>query len=192
MEETGDDLTEPALSAESVKEPLDAFNMYLSTCKDGNCAWWFDLGAVDKKKIKDELKPEESLRAFVWYSHYIMYDKDAQEKGMVIVENCAKMGFFEMFTLMPMKLATKLDRLTIGVLPVKLVKIYVLETPGWMKAFLKFMGMFISKKLMKRIVYLEEWDEVEKNVGKECIPKNFGKLEGYLEVDKVKKDFFSN
>merc|ERR1711971_128608 len=98
------------------------------------------------------------------------------------------MGFFEMFTLMPMKLATKLDRLTIGVLPVKLAKMYVLEVPGWMKTFMKFIGMFMSKKLMKRIVYLHDWDEVEKNLGKECIPKNFGELEGHLEVDKVEKD----
>lgn len=192
MEETGSDLTEPPLSAASVKEPLDAFGMRLSTSKDGECVWWFDLGSIDKNKIKNEFKVVDSLRAFVWYSHYIMYDKDAQEKGMVIVEDFGKMGFFEMFTLMPMKLATQLDRLTIGVLPVKLVKIYVLNGPGWMKAFLKFMSAFISKKLMKRIVFLNEWNEVEKNVGKECIPKNFGELEGHLEVDKVAKDFYSN
>jgi len=192
IEETGSELIEPALSAASVKVVLDSYSMNLSTSKDGQCIWWFDLKALDKDKIKNEHTPTETLRAFVWYAHYMMYDKDAQENGMVMVQNCAKVGFFDLLTLMPMKVSTKLNRLTIGVLPVKLAKAYVLESPGWMNTFMKFMGMFLSKKLIKRIVFLNEWSDVGKTVGEDCIPKNFGELEGQLEVDRVKKDFSSN
>jgi hypothetical protein len=192
MEETGDDLIEPPLTAASVKEALDAFQMKVSEDKNGNFVWWFDLGVIDKDKLKKDLKPEDSLRAFVWYSHYIMYDPIAQNKGLVIVENCAKMGFFELFTLMPMKLGAKLDRLTIGVLPVKCNMIYLLEGPQWIKLLMNFMGMFMSKKMKKRIAFLKEWKEVGETLGEECIPKNYGKLEGHLEVDPVEKEYFSN
>ena len=192
MEESSEDLVDPPLTAASVKDALDAFKMRVSTDKEGNFVWWFDLKAIDKKLLKEGLKPEESLRAFVWYAHYILYDKAAQDNGMIIVENCAKMGFFEIINLMPMKLGAKLDRLTIGVLPIKCKKIYILEEPGWMKMLMKVLGMFLSKKMKSRIVSLKEWDKVGEILGEECIPKNFGPLEGKMETDPVEKAYFSN
>ncbi len=193
MDESATDLTEPPLSTASVKDALDALAMRVSIDKDGFFVWWFDLKALDKKALKNDLKPEESLRAFVWYSHYIMFNKAAQEKGMVLVENCEKMGFFDMFNLFPMKLSVKLDRLTIGVLPVKCNKIIITEPPRWLKMFMNFMGMFLSKKMKQRIVVLQETKEVVELLGNECIPKNFGNLEeGTLEVDLVQKEYFSS
>jgi len=191
MEESAEDLIEPPLSAESVRAALDALGMNVSIDKDGFFVWWFDLNALDKEALKKDIVPEVSLRAFVWYAHFIMYNKAAQEKGMVIVENCEKMGFFEMLNLFPMKLGAKLDRLTIGVLPIKTNKIYIIEAPKWMKMFMKFMGMFLSKKMMQRIVFLKETKEVGELLGNECIPKNFGKLEGSMEFDEVQKEYFS-
>lgn len=191
MEESTEDLTEPSLSATSVKDALDALAMRVSIDKEGFFIWWFDLTALDKQALRNDLKPEESLRAFVWYSHYIMFNKTAQEKGMVIVENCGKIGFFEIFNIFPMKLSVKLDRLTIGVLPVKCNKLLITEGPRWMKMFMKFMGMFVSKKMMQRIVFVKESKEVEELLGHECIPKNFGNLEGSLESDEVQKEYFS-
>lgn len=192
MDEAGDDICIPSLTAVSVKDALDAFKMKVSYDKNGNFVWWFDLSVLDKEKIKNEIPITSSLRAFVWYAHFIMYDSAAQKKGMVLVENCAYMGFWEMMTLMPMKLGAKLDRLTIGVMPVKLLNLYVLETPGWMKNFMKVLGMFMSKKLKKRIKSLKKWDEVGQYLGEDCIPKGFGKLDGKLEVDVVEEQYFTN
>jgi hypothetical protein len=71
----------------------------------------------------------DSLRAFVWYSHYVMYDESVQENGLIFIESVAKLGIIKTMTLVPMKVGAKLDRLTIGVLPVKMNAIYILETP---------------------------------------------------------------
>lgn len=193
MHENEQDLTNPPLNPTSpvFKAASDAFQMRVSVEKNGDFVWWFDIGVIDEKAIKN-MKPEDSLRFFVWYCHYIMYDEVAQRNGMTIVENCAKMGFFKMFGLLPMKLSAKLDRLCIGVLPIKCNKLYILEMSGWIKTFMKFMGMFMSKKMLSRFVEIEDWEEIPKLLGEDCIPKNFGKLEGKLENDPILKQYFSS
>jgi hypothetical protein len=191
MEDTGDDLTQEPLTATSVQVALKAWAMRSSIDKHGRFAWWIDFDQMDKSAIKKDISPTESLRAFVWYSHYVMYDTNAQEKGVVLIESVAKMGFLQSMTLVPMKLGVKLDRLTIGVLPVKMKAIYILETPTWMDVFMKFMGVFMSKKMKQRIIILKDWNKVEELLGKECIPKPFGKLEGSMEVDPVVEQYFS-
>ena len=156
--------------------------------KSSNLVWWVDIPKINKTKIKKELELKECLRAFVWYIHFIMYDKDAQEKGVIVVENCGNKGFFELCTLMPMNLSDKLEKLTFGVLPVRLVRMYFLESPRWMQTFLKFMSMFMSEKLVKRIVFLNKWSDVGLCLGEDCIPKNFGELEGQLEIDAIEQE----
>jgi len=191
MEATGDDLITPPLTPVSVQLALKAYAMRISIDNQGRLVWWVDFNAIDVEKIKSEVPPKDSLRAMVWYAHYIMYDKNAQENGLVYIENIAYMGMIKMFTIMPMKLSTKLDRLTIGVLPIKMDAVYMLETPKWVNMFVKLMGMFMSEKMKSRIVSLKEWDKVEKLLGKDCVPKGFGKLEGSLEVDSVDEKYFS-
>jgi hypothetical protein len=190
MEDSAEDLTEP-LTPASVQVALKAWAMRCSIDKNGNFAWWIDFGQIDQEAIKTTVSPTDSLRAFVWYSHYVMYDENAQENGLVFIESVAKLGFIKSMTLVPMKVGAKLDRLTIGVLPVKMNAIYILETPTWMELFMKFMSMFMSKKMRDRMIILKDWNKIEEIVGKECIPKNFGKLEGSMEVDPVDAKYFS-
>lgn len=192
MEENAGDLVEPPLTPASVKEALDACQLKVSIDKDENFVWWFDLNAMDREKIKNEIKIEDSLRSFVWYAHYIMFHPNAQDGGMTIVENVAKVGFFESFSMVPMSLSAKLNGLTIGVLPVKLKKLYLLEAPGWMRTFMRIVSVFLSKKMKSRIVILDDWSKVAEELGEDCIPKGFGKLEGSLQVDAVEQEYFSN
>lgn len=191
MDETGDDLVTPPLTAASVQSNLKAWAMRVSVDNQGRLVWWFDFGAIDLITIKEEMQPEDSLRAFVWYAHYIMYDKNGQENGLVFVENIANVGMVKCFTMVPMKLGAKIDRLTIGVLPIKMHVLYMLETPTWVNIFMKLMGAFMSKKMKKRLVSLKDWDKVEVLLGKDCIPKGFGKLTGSLEVDPVAEKYFT-
>jgi len=200
MEETGDDLTEPALSADSCKAALDAWAMKCSVASGGkeegsagSFCWWIDLGAVDIKAVKKDIPPKDSLRSFVWYAHYVMYDENAQSNGILFFESCGNVGFMDMMTMVPMKLGVKLDRLTIGVLPIKMKKFYILETPTWMDMLMKFMSMFMSKKMKSRIAVAKDWSVVEEAVGgKESIPKGFGPLDGSLEMDPVESKYFSS
>ena len=145
----------------------------------------------DYKQFKKDFTPKDHLRAFVWYCHAIMYNENAQTNGLIWVYNCAKMGMIDMFTLMPAKLGTKLDKLTIGVLPIKMKCMYMFESPTWVNIFMKIISVFMSKKMKERMVFLKGWSESEtdKLGGLEAIPKGFGEVDGTLEGGVVEKYF---
>ena len=186
MEDTGSDLIEPALSYESVRKGVDAWGMNSSyDAKDGSLIWWFDAGSLDRDYIKENITPEDSLRAFVWYSHAILYNEQAQKNGLKFVCNMAKMGMVSMFTLMPAKLSAKLDRLTIGVLPIKMQAMYLLESPVWINIFMGILGMFMSKKMKERIISLKKWEELNTIFDITTVPVKFGKVEGKLEKNVI-------
>ena len=192
MDDTGKDLVEPPLTASSIKTALGACGMTAGIDKSGDLGfmWWLDVSKMDRKIIKDK-PPVEMLRAFVWYSHYLLYNDTAQEKGMTIVENVDKLGLIDSFTLIPAQVATKLDRLTIGVLPIKMKAIYMLDAPAWINILLGIMSMFMSKKMKERMVIIKDWNKLQDYVPAELIPKGFGKLEGSFEGDLV-EDYISS
>jgi hypothetical protein len=193
MDDTGTDLTVPPLTASSVKRGLEAFKMTAGVDKTGDLGllWWIDVSKMDRNLIQKELAPEETLRAFVWYSHFLLYNEMAQEKGMTVVQNIDKLGLIASFTLIPAKLSSKLDRLTIGVLPIKMKAAYMLDSPAWMNIFMGLMSMFMSKKLKERIINIKDWGKLQDYVPAELIPKGFGKLEGSFDQDICVKEYFS-
>ena len=192
MHDTGTDLTEPALTSDSVKKALDAWAMQSTIDSEGRLVWWLDIAQIDIPHTKKDFKPEDHLRCFVWYCHALMYNENAQKNGMVIVENLAKIGMIDCFTFMPAKLSTKLDKLTIGVLPIKMQCCYMFEPPTWMSVFMKIIGVFMSKKMKERMVMLKSWEEIDKIGGVESIPKGFGKVEGKLDLSDtvIEKQYF--
>jgi hypothetical protein len=185
MEDTGEELTAKPLTAASVRAGLKAWAMRSTIDKNDNFVWWIDFKQVDKVAVKTTLSATDSLRCFVWYAHYVMYNELAQKNGLVFVEAVGKIGFIEGMTFVPMKLGVKLDRLTVGILPIKMNACYILDSAAWMDIIGALMGMFMSKKIKGRVRVLKEWSELEEITGKECIPKPFGELEGTVEVDLV-------
>ena len=161
MHETGTDLTKPPLTSDSIKKALDAWAFNSSIDKEGRLVWWCDMGAIDQKQLKADFTPEDHLRAYVWYAHAIMYNEAARENGIVFISNFAKIGMVQCFTLMPAKLGAKLDKLTIGVLPIKMQCMYTFESPTWVNIFMKLIGMFMSKKMKERMVFMKDWSESE-------------------------------
>lgn len=191
MHDAGSDLTEPALTSESVKKALGVWSFTTSVDSEGRLVWWLDMGNVNVAQMKADFTPEDHLRAFVWYTHALMFNKSAQENGMVVIQNINKIGMVECFTLMPAKLATKLDRLTIGVLPIKMQCLYMFESPTWVNILMKILGAFMSKKMKSRMVLFKDWNELEKIGGLEAIPKGFGKVNGTLEESVIEKEYFA-
>ncbi|KAL3904088.1 MAG: hypothetical protein SGARI_005086, partial [Bacillariaceae sp.] len=134
------------------------------------------------------MDPLEHVRYVVWFSHVVMLDKNAQDNGVIIVEDCAKIGFWKMCTLMPMDLGAKLDRLTIGILPVKMKAFYIYGTATWMTVMINMMKPFMSKKMKERMICLNEkktdlqafFDDL---VTRQKIPKYFSGLKGEVEKD---------
>ena len=191
MEETGTDLIEPKLTASSVKRTVDAWCMNASYDSEGHFLWWLDMSRVSIESIKNDHTPEDSLRAFVWYAHAVLYDDNAQKNGFKFVCNYDKLGMVTSFTLLPAKLATKLDRLTIGVLPLKMKNMVLLDSPTWVNIFMGLISIFMSKKMKQRIVNVKDWGKVEEMFGLDTTPKKFGKIEGKLEEDVIEKKYFS-
>ena len=183
MEDTDDNLTEPTLTAASYQKVFKIAPIHAFIDKEGHVVVWVDAATIDLQAFKTELNPKDVLRSTVWFLHYLIYDANTQDNGFVQVINYAQLGFIQAITLLPMKLISKLNHFALGAVPFKLDAFYVLESAMWFNLLLGFMRIFVGKELNKRLVILKEWEELEKIVGKECIPKGFGKLEGNLELE---------
>lgn len=184
MDNTGRDMIDPPLTTESIKDAWSAWNMKVSYDKAGHFVWWFDIAALDLEKVK-AIPVEENLRLFVWLAHFAMLDPQAQQNGCVLVENLGKLQLWTGMTLIPPNLARKIDRLTIGTMPVKMKQGYVCESPQWATVLTKMMKPFLSPIVKDRIVFLENPKVLEDILGLDCIPTGFVGTEGKLEKDIV-------
>mmetsp|Transcript_14273 Transcript_14273/g.34660 ORF Transcript_14273/g.34660 Transcript_14273/m.34660 type:complete len:271 (+) Transcript_14273:274-1086(+) len=191
MDENAEEILATPLTPDSIKDAWAAWGMKSSYDKHGHFVWWLDFKQLDRDAIKNKVPLTDSFRYMVWYAHFVMYNENAQNNGMVFIEAVAHVGFIESMTLVPMKLGVKLDRLTIGILPIKMKALYILETPTWMSMMSKLMSLFMSKKMKERMHVLDEFTEIEEVAGKECIPTPFGKLEGTMAVDLVEAKYYS-
>jgi hypothetical protein len=191
MDENAEDLVEAPLTADSVKEAWKAWGMKTTIDKNGNFVWWLDFKQLDRDAIKNKVPLKDSFRFMVWFAHFVMFNENAQNNGMLFIEAVNHAGFIECMTLVPMKLGAKLDRLTIGILPIKMKALYVLQSPGWMSIVSKFMSLFISKKMKERVHILEEFSEIENTVGKENVPMPFGELDGEMASDLIEAKYYS-
>lgn len=191
MEDNAEELVETPLTADSIKEAWKAWDMKSSIDKNENFVWWLDFKQLDRDAIKNKVPLKDSFRYMVWYAHFIMFNENAQNNGMVFIEAVGHVGFIESMTLVPMKLGVKLDRLTIGILPIKMKALYVLQSPTWMSMMSKFMSLFMSKKMKERIHVLEDFSEIESMVGNESVPAKFGELEGGMAADLIEAKYYS-
>mmetsp|Transcript_40023 Transcript_40023/g.73929 ORF Transcript_40023/g.73929 Transcript_40023/m.73929 type:complete len:110 (-) Transcript_40023:118-447(-) len=95
--------------------------------------------------------------------------------------------------LFSIKLGLKLDRLTIGVLPVKMKRCFMLGSPTWWDILMKLMSPFMSKKLQQRIINVKD-EECERFVkalgGVDYVPVGFNKCNGTLEKEIVSDTHF--
>ena len=183
-------LTEPSeLTVDSVTPAIKAFGFRITHDAQGRLVWWCDFKQIDVDAIKNEtITVKDSVRAIVWFTHLVMLDKNAQDNGMVFIEDLAHKGFFQSITMFPLEVGVQLDRLTVGILPIKMKQIYVLGAAAWMKVLLGMMKPFLSKKMRKRIVTVGPKDAEQKVKdlvgGDEYIPVGVCEgLNGTLEND---------
>jgi hypothetical protein len=182
-ENMAEDLAENPLTLDSVLHVAKIWECQSSIGQEGQYCWWWDIGQMDQKKIK-ELAAQDHLRYMVWYSHLVMFDKDAQDNGINFIQDMNKIGFWNCMTLIPLDLSAKMDRLTIGVLPVKMKAIYCFGCARWVHIMMTMMKPFMSKKMRGRIIMVTE--TVAPDPQKYCddlfaranIPDGFMKLQG--------------
>lgn len=149
------DMLARPLTLDSVKEVAAVWDMQSTISEDDKYIWWMDIGKMDKAKIKT-MDPQEHLRYVVWYSHLIMFDKNAQDHGVILMEDLNKIGFWSTMTLIPIDVGAKMDRLTIGVLPVKMKAIYMFGAARWLHLMMGLMKPFLSKKMRDRMIIVTE------------------------------------
>lgn len=188
------DLAENPLTLDSILPVQKSWELQGSYDKQDRYVWWIDMGQMDFATIKST-DPQLQLRYMVWWSHLIMFDAKAQDNGVILMEDCDKVGFWSTMTMIPMELSTKMDRLTIGVLPVRMKGIYVFGAARWMHVFIGLMKPFMSKKMRDRMIIISDTQDREEFCGEildaENIPDGFVQLKGTLEhnasIEKFKK-----
>jgi hypothetical protein len=112
-----------------------------------------------------------------------MFDSHAQQHGILICKNLNHASFWSSVTLIPTNLVIKIDRLTIGTLPVKMKKIYVIQSPKWIKRMMGMVKPLMSAKMKTRIVTMENPTLLEEELGTDCLPSDFGGCHGTMEHD---------
>ena len=189
MEDTGTELTEPALIwDDGMASVHKTWAMSTSIAPNGELVWWIDMGGIDLAAVK-ETPVLATFRYFAWYAHAVMYNANAMEHGMSFCESVgSNVSFWAAMTMVPMKLSAKLDRLTIGTLPVKMKCIMILDPPRWMATMMAIMGAFMSAKMKKRMVLLKKpdcWAGPAARWGAGCVPKGFAECGGANTLDPV-------
>mmetsp|Transcript_17672 Transcript_17672/g.38610 ORF Transcript_17672/g.38610 Transcript_17672/m.38610 type:complete len:383 (+) Transcript_17672:123-1271(+) len=179
------DLAEHPLTYESVKETSKVWGMDGSVATDGHFIWWLDISKLDKKKIKT-ISAQDNLRYMVWYIHLVMFDKKAQDNGVLILQDLNKIGFWSSMTLVPMDLGAKMDRLTIGTVPVKMKGVFLFGGARWLSIMMGMMKPFMSKKMRDRVITVtgslapDKQKYLDDLVGRDSIPDGFLGLQGGL------------
>lgn len=185
MDKTNRDMIDPPLTVASIEKAWETWGMKVSHDKAGHLVWWLDLSQVDLVEVK-KFPSDESLRLFVWFSHFLMFDSRAQEHGCVFVQNMGKIPFWNGMTqLVTPRLAQKVQSLTVGVMPIRMKQIYACESPKWTQVLLGMMKPFLSQVVKDRIVCIENPKVLEDILGQDCIPSNFIGVDGKMEKDDV-------
>ena len=193
-ENMAEDMAQNPLTLDSVLDVAKSWDCQSSVGKDDRYCWWFKIEDMDQKKIK-EIPAQEHLRYIVWYSHLVMFDKSAQDNGVNLVQDLDKIGFWNCMTMIPLDLSAKMDRLTIGVLPVKMKAIYCFGCARWMHIMVGLMKPFMSKKMRQRFLLVTENDApdpqlyCDEKFGRENIPDGFMKLKGGTPHNDMFKKF---
>eukprot|EP00542_Grammatophora_oceanica_P004883 CAMPEP_0194056546 /NCGR_PEP_ID=MMETSP0009_2-20130614/60515_1 /TAXON_ID=210454 /ORGANISM="Grammatophora oceanica, Strain CCMP 410" /LENGTH=242 /DNA_ID=CAMNT_0038705957 /DNA_START=102 /DNA_END=830 /DNA_ORIENTATION=- len=190
MERTGRELIDPPLTLDSIEKAFRAWDIQLSHDKEGRLVIWFDLARIQMQVLRREVSPVDTERAMVWLTHIAMLDKKAQQNGMVVACNMDRAGFWEASTIIPPPLALKLDRFTLGTIPIKTHGIYVINASGWVHVALGVLKPFLSPKMRDRVQVLDNASGfLEAVLGANNIPKDFRACGGTLEKDLIATNF---
>ena len=193
MNDNYKDLKEP-LTVDSISAAAKVWDIQVTYDEKGQFVWWIDMGAMDRDAIK-ALDSKDHLRYIVWFAHLVMFDEKARNNGALIVEDMGHIGFWKMATLLPHDLSVKMDRLTIGILPVKMKAIYVFGAATWMTMLMTFMKPFMGKKMRDRMVLLCKKTDMQTFcddlVTRANIPQDFCKIQGDAQRDTVFKSIAS-
>ncbi|KAG7365161.1 CRAL/TRIO domain containing protein [Nitzschia inconspicua] len=181
MEEAYEDLVSPdKLTSASLVDIWSAFQMKMTYDDCGRLVWWLDLALVDLPRIQSEIPPREITRLFVWIAHYIMFNPQAQNNGIVFFSGMGHIDFWTFMTMLPVDVGLKLDSFTISVIPAKTKFLVLYDRPSWAKILFQLVKPFLRRAMQRRVIVIEEGlyeRDVVKDVigtGTQAIPTGLG------------------
>jgi hypothetical protein len=197
MKELRKDIVEPPLTASSLQTTWKSFSMKITYDDCQRLVWWLDLGIVDLERIRNQMRPKEITRIFVWLSHFMMFNENAQENGMVFCNSLANIGFWPFMTMLPLELGMQLDEFVISVIPLKTKFVLLMQRPPWAKFAFQMLKPFMKRTMRRRVVVIEDGlypssfvYEVLGN-GTQCIPTGLDAYVGSPDADIVGTHFNS-
>lgn len=193
MKEAEKDLSSSLLlTASSVKEAWNVFAMHISHDECGRLAWWMDLNQTDVPRVK-ALPAGEIRRFFIWLAHVMIFDKGAQQNGIVFVNSLGDIGFWHFMTTLPLELGIKTDEFVICVVPLNTKLVLFLKRPAWVNFSYRLLKVFLKKEMKRRVVMVNPKKQqkiVEHAVGKNCIPDGFNGLVGNTSLGSIMDRYF--
>lgn len=180
---------------ETMIEAHEAWGFFMTYDKYDRLVWWTDCDINDFERIKYEVDHDDTLRYVVYLSHVVMFDKKAQENGIVCIEQMGNKSVMEYLNMIPMDLGAKLDRITVGIIPVKIKKLHFFNCARWMWIIAGLFAPFASSKMRKRFSLIRgnPQKKIDNEVGRECIPTQMnGGLVGMVDTDILAKIFDQN
>ena len=181
------------LTAASIKRAYDVFSMRISYDDVGRPVWWFDNGRIDLREVR-ALARKDVLRLFVWFAHLLMFDERAQRNGIVVVDNLARISFWDFMRMMPSSdLGLQIDSFIISLWPLKKKRVLMTHTPVWFDVMYAVIGIFIPRKMKALVEIVPDINDnniIEGRVGRDCIPAGFAGMEGFLEEDLIAERYF--
>mmetsp|Transcript_11315 Transcript_11315/g.16623 ORF Transcript_11315/g.16623 Transcript_11315/m.16623 type:complete len:459 (+) Transcript_11315:140-1516(+) len=156
MQRVLDDIQDPPLTAESISNIWKLFPMKLTYDECHRIVWWLDVGQIDLPLLKTEVESSEITRLFVWLSHYLLFQTEAQTNGIVFVSSLNQIGFWPFMTMLPVDTGMQLNEFVISVIPVKTNFVLLLERPAWAKFAFQLLKPFLGGNMQRRVIVIEE------------------------------------
>jgi hypothetical protein len=177
-------ITKPGLDVHaqsfSLQEMHHLFQIQLARDQNGGLVLYCDSDAWDKQAFYRHTGAEDMMKYLVWLSHFMMFDKGCQQHGISLIYSLSGVTITDSLTsqMVPIDLQQKIDRLTLGTLPVRVKTILLFNNPTWIRVLITIFSPFLSKKMKERITMISQTANVQSVVeqhvgGANFIPKGF-------------------
>ena len=165
----------------------DAFRVSLTRDACGRIVWWMDLDLTDEDAVRT-FDASESRRFFVWFAHFVMFNKDAQQNGIVFMNNLAHLSFWNFMTMLPLEVGIKTDEFMICVVCLKTKLVTFANRPAWATFAYRILSVFLKKDMKRRVFNVKDNTQEEsiKEVlggGEEYIPAGYFGFKGTSGID---------
>jgi hypothetical protein len=138
------------------RQVFDAFAIRVTRDACGRIVWWMDLDLADEETIRNVLDPHEIRRFFIWFAHFVMYNTNAQENGMVFMNSLAHMAIWEFMTMLPLELGIQTDEFMICVIPLKTKMLAFFNRPAWAKFAFGLLRVFLNRHMRNRVLMVHD------------------------------------